>query len=63
MKAEQPTFRLIRRGGRKKSRVKIGWRVFAIYIIAVLATGAVAISLNLKVQDWEKTHTSQWDDP
>ena len=56
-------FRLRRKGGRKKGRIKVGWRVFAVYIIAVLATGTVAIWLDLKAQDWEKTHTGRRNDP
>jgi nitrate reductase gamma subunit len=62
MKAQGQNARLIRRVNRKKIRTKIGPRVFILFIIATIITGTLAISMNTKLEDWERTHHTEHDD-
>jgi len=55
MKARQ-RFRQARRAGRKAVQTKVSPHVFLILILIALVTGAIAISVNLGLEDWEKTH-------
>jgi hypothetical protein len=54
MKAQPPRFRLIRRGGRKKSRVKGGWRALTIYLLVVTVMGLAVIALGLNLEQRER---------
>jgi hypothetical protein len=54
MKIRQPRFRLIRRGGRKKSRVRGGWRALTIYILVVTLMGMAVIALGLQLEQRER---------
>ena len=54
MKTQPSRFRLIRRGGRKKSRVKGGWRALTIYILVVTVMGLAVIALGLNLEQRER---------
>jgi len=54
MKTQPSRFRLIRRGGRKKSRVKGGWRALTIYILVVTVMGLAVIALGLNLEQPER---------
>jgi hypothetical protein len=45
-----------RRRSRKIQRAKIGPRVFVFLIVSAVTLGAIAISMNVRLEDWEKTH-------
>jgi hypothetical protein len=62
MKAQGPSARLMRRRVRQKVRTKVGPRVFIVFIVTAVALGAIAISMNLTLEDWEKTHHSDHHD-
>jgi hypothetical protein len=48
--------RLSRRRDRKKVPAKIGPRIFVFLIVSSVLLGAVAISMNLKLEEREKAH-------
>lgn len=45
-----------RRRSRKIRRAKVGPRVLIFLIVSTITLGAVAISLNLRLETWEKSH-------
>ena len=63
MKAQGQSARLKRRANRQKLRTKIGPRVFIFLIGASIVLGTLAISLNVRLEDWERTHLGSDDDP
>ena len=62
MKAQGQSARLRRRANRKKTRTKIGPRAFIFLIVASAVLGTAAISMNMRLEDWERTHPSDHDD-
>jgi len=53
MKAKPSNFAIVRRVGRRKSRVKMGPRVFIIFAAMAVLTAAVGIFINDKIEDRE----------
>jgi hypothetical protein len=62
MKTQGHSARLLRRANRQKVRTKIGPRAFIFLIVASVVMGTLAISLSLRLEDWERTHPSDHDD-
>jgi hypothetical protein len=58
MTVRQPSARNLRRWVRKNPTVKVGPRVFVIFIILAVLLGAIAISVNLKVEKRESAPVS-----
>ena len=60
MAVRQKYFR-IRTGGRRKSRVKVRPIVFIFFLVSALATGAIAILMNVRIEDdlaaWRASHS------
>jgi hypothetical protein len=53
MKIQRRSVRLIGNGPRK-SRIRIGQRVFIFFILAILVTAAIGLSLNLYFEEREE---------
>jgi hypothetical protein len=49
---------MLRKMERKKRHTKVGVRAFIFFIVAALALGGIAISLNLKLEDRQNAHGS-----
>ena len=54
---KRPNVAITRRIGLRRSRVRVGPRVFLFFAILALAIAAVAISLNLRIEErlWRET--------
>jgi hypothetical protein len=62
MKTQGHSARLMRRANRQKIRTNVGPRAFIIFVVAAAVLGAIAISMNMTLEDWERTHHSDYDD-
>ena len=58
MEVRQPSMRNLKKAARKKSQVKVGPRVFIIFIIVAIVLGAISISLNLNLEKQESMELS-----
>ena len=47
----------VRRAKSEKASTKIGPRVFVFFVIVAIVTGAIAISLNAKIEKQESAHS------
>ncbi len=57
MRKYRPEIVIIRRprDGRKRSRIQLGPRVFVFFLVAAILTGAVAIAVNVNLEDrWNR---------
>ena len=57
MTIKRPNIAIIRRIGRRRSRVRIGPRVFVFFAALALVIAAIAISLNFRIEErlWRET--------
>jgi hypothetical protein len=58
MKAQGHRARRISRAKRKVVRKKAGPLMIIFLLIITVVVGAIAISVNIRVEEWEKTHYS-----
>ena len=56
MKRQRPNLRMLRRREGKKHHTKVGLRAFIFFIAATLLLGGIAISMNLRLEDWQNRH-------
>jgi hypothetical protein len=56
MKVHYWTRKRIRTTGRRKVRTSIGPRLFIFFLIMAVACGALAFSVNERLEEWEHTH-------
>ena len=56
-----PSARTLRRAIRP-ARGRVGWRVVVFLILLSLAVGVIGISLNLKLERWEREHPAMQHD-
>ncbi len=57
MRKYKPEIVIVRRprDGRKRSRVRVGPRIFVFFLVAAVLTGAVAIAVNINLEDsWNR---------
>ncbi len=57
MRKYKPEIVIVRRprDGRKRSRIQLGPRIFVFFLVAAVLTGAVAIAVNLNLEDnWNR---------
>jgi hypothetical protein len=47
---------MLRRREGKKHHTKVGLRAFIFFIAATLLLGGIAISMNLRLEDWQNKH-------
>jgi hypothetical protein len=59
MKIRQPG--TTRRAKSEKTSTKVGPRIFVFFVIVAIVTGAIAISLNAKIEKQERTHSISKD--
>jgi hypothetical protein len=56
MKRQRPNLRMLRRKEGKRPHTKVGLRVFIFFVAAALLLGGIAISMNLRLEDWQNRH-------
>lgn len=54
MKPKRNNVAIVRRIGRRKSRVKVGLRAFLFFLVLALLIATFAISLNMKIEDAQR---------
>ncbi len=59
MKSKRNHVAIVRRIGRRKSRVKVGMRAFLFFLVLALLIATFAISLNMKIEDAMRRDTIQ----
>jgi hypothetical protein len=59
MKSKRNNVAIVRRIGRRKSRVKVGMRAFSFFLVLALLIATFAISLNMKIEDAMRRDTAQ----